>query len=143
MGGFLLDANVLIAMAWPAHVAHHRVQRWFARNARHGWATCPITECAFVRIVSNPAFSRDALTPREALAVLGANLRHPSHRYWSDDISFLEAVKESEQGLIGHRQITDAYLLGLAVHHKAKLATLDGGISSLAPGAVASTELIP
>src|SRR5262249_55806780 len=64
---FLLDANALIALAWPAHEAHLRVQQWFARSAKEGWATCPLTQAAFVRIISNPAFSPDAVTPREAL----------------------------------------------------------------------------
>jgi uncharacterized protein len=68
--GFLLDVNVLIAMAWPTHRAHERVQEWLAHNAREGWATCPLTQTAFVRILSNPAFSPNALTPADALALL-------------------------------------------------------------------------
>jgi len=132
VNGFLLDANVLIALAWPTHISHHCAQQWFAKNARHGWATCPITECAFVRIVSNPAFSQDALTPREALGILEANSKHPAHRFWPDDISFPEAGRDFAQRLTGHQQVTDAYLLGLAMHHRAKLATLDAGLSSMA-----------
>ena len=66
MTAFLLDVNVLIALLWPAHEFHTVVHRWFTRSARHGWATCPLTEAAFVRIVSNPAFSPDAVTPGEA-----------------------------------------------------------------------------
>ncbi len=58
--GFLLDVNVLIAMAWPTHRAHEKVQEWLARHAREGWATCPLTQTAFVRILSNPAFSPKA-----------------------------------------------------------------------------------
>ncbi len=142
MNGFLLDANVLIALAWPTHISHHRVQQWFAKNAHHGWATCPITECAFVRIVSNPAFSQDALTPREALGILEANPKHPAHRFWPDDISFPEAVRDFAQRLTGHQQVTDAYLLGLAMHHRAKLATLDPGLSSMAIEVGTYVELI-
>lgn len=131
MSAFLLDANVLIAMAWPAHAAHDRAQRWFAKNAHHGWATCPLTELAFVRVISNPAFSPDALTPREAMVVLDANMKHPSHRFWEDNLSLLDASKDTRPKLVGHQQLTDAYLLGLAAHHKARLATLDTRIGFL------------
>jgi predicted nucleic acid-binding protein len=64
--GFLLDVNVLIATAWPTHRAHASVQRWLSRRAREGWATCPLTQTAIVRILSNPAFSPNALTPGDA-----------------------------------------------------------------------------
>ena len=56
MSVFLLDANLLIALAWPEHEAHNRAGSWFARHSRSGWATCPFTQAAFVRILSNPAF---------------------------------------------------------------------------------------
>lgn len=125
MSGFLLDANVLIALAWPSHTAHEPAQRWFAKNAHHGWATCPLTELAFVRVISNPAFSRDTLTPREALGLLSANLKHPSHHFWPDALPLPDAIKDVQQKLVGHQQLTDAYLLGLAAHHRARLATLD------------------
>ncbi len=141
MAAFLLDVNVLIALAWPTHTAHQSVQRWFGKNAGHGWATCPLTESAFVRILSNPAFSSHALNPREALGLLKANMQHPAHRFFADEISFPEAVKGFEQRLVGHRQVTDAYLLGLAMYHKSMLATLDSGLKSLA-GELAGLELI-
>ena len=132
MAAFLLDVNVLVALAWPTHVSHETVQRWFARNAGHGWATCPLTQSGFVRILSNPAFSSDALNPPEALGLMKANQQHPAHRFFPDDISFADAVKNFERRLVGHRQVTDAYLLGLALHHRSKLATLDSGLRSLA-----------
>src|SRR5438876_957611 len=90
--GFLLDVNVLIAVAWPAHQAHQKAQQWVARHASDGWATCPFTETAFVRILSNPAFSPNALTPADAFSLLRANLGHPAHRFWADDIDFLRTV---------------------------------------------------
>ena len=127
MTAFLLDVNVLIALLWPAHEFHRRAHRWFARHARQPWATCPITQAAFVRIVSNPAFSPDAATPREAIAVLEANLKHPSHHFWPDDLGFSDAMRPLHAKLVGHRQVTDVYLLGLALHKRGKLATLDAG----------------
>lgn len=130
-GGYLLDVNVLVAMAWPAHQAHHRVQQWLARHAREGWATCPLTEGAFVRILSNPAFSPNALTVADALALLEANLNHPAHCFWEDDISLIQAVEAFVGRLTGHQQIADAYLLGLAIHKKGKLATMDRAVLAL------------
>ena len=78
VAGFLLDANVLIALAWPAHVSHSIAHKWFDKHAHRVWATCPLTECAFVRAISNPAFSLDALTPQSAIELLTANLKHPT-----------------------------------------------------------------
>lgn len=131
MKGYLLDVNVLAALLWSAHESHDRVQRWFARNAKAGWATCPFTQAAAVRILSNPAFSPDALTVEEAIAVLDASLEHPSHRFWPDNISFMEAVQPFRGRLVGHQQVTDAYLLGLAMRHGGKLVTLDRAVSAL------------
>ena len=131
MSAYLLDVNVLVAMLWPAHESHAAVQRWFVARSRRGWATCPFTEAGFVRIVSNPAFSSDAVTPEEALRVLQANLKHPGHRFWSDDIGLVEAVEHFRPRLVGHRQVTDAYLLGLALRRRGKLVTLDRGVLAL------------
>jgi toxin-antitoxin system PIN domain toxin len=133
MTAFLLDANVLIALMWPAHEAHTQAQDWFSRKSREGWVTCPLTQTAFVRIISNPAFSRDAVTPQEALKLLAVNLNHPSHRFWPDEISFVQATQAFARGLAGHQQVTDAYLLGLAIHKQAKLATMDRSILALLP----------
>ena len=133
MTACLLDVNVLIALMWPAHESHSQVEEWFDGHARQGWATCPLTQAAFVRILSNPAFSRDAVTPREAIAVLSANLKHRDHRFWADEISFAEALEGFQGRLVGHRQVTDAYLLGLALYKRGKFATLDRSVAALLP----------
>jgi toxin-antitoxin system PIN domain toxin len=133
MTGCLLDVNVLIALMWPAHEGHRQVKHWFRQHAEGGWATCPFTQAAFVRIVSNPAFSRDAVEPKEAVGILEANLKHPHHRFWTADLSFLRAVQPFAGRLVGHKQVTDAYLLGLALHKKGKLVSLDRGILDLLP----------
>ena len=127
----LLDVNVLIALLWPPHEAHARAQRWFAQNARHGWATCAMTQAGFVRIVSNPIFSRRAVSPRDALEVLSGSLQHPAHHFWTEDIGVTEALAHFGRRLLGHQQVTDAYLLGLAIQKKGRLATLDTSLSSL------------
>jgi uncharacterized protein len=127
---FLLAANVLIALAWPEHAAHERVGRWFARHSRQGWATCPFTEAAFVRILSNPAFSPNALSPGSALVVLERNVLLPNHRFWGDSISLGEAVSCLSARLTGHR-------MALAKHNGGRLlATLDAKAAQLAPDCV-------
>jgi toxin-antitoxin system PIN domain toxin len=130
----LLDVNALIALFWAGHPFHQRMQRWFARHARAGWATCPFTEAGFVLILSNPRFSAHAVSPSEAIEVLQASRQHTTHRFWADDLPVSEAIQPFQQRLVVHQQVTDAYLLGLALRKKGKLATLDEGIASLLPG---------
>ena len=133
MRAFLLDADVLIALAWPRHEAHVQAGRWFARHSRSGWATCPFTEAAFVRILSNPAFAPEALTPTNGMLALQRNLDLAGHQFWPDDVPLLNAVRSIKTHLVGHRQVTDAYLLGLAIHQRGKLATVDARLASWAP----------
>ena len=142
MTAFLLDVNVLIALMWPAHESHPQAQGWFSRKSRDGWATCPFTEAAFVRIITNPVFSRDAVTPPEALKLLAANLNHPSHHFWPDEISLVAATQPFARRLVGHQQVTDAYLLGLALHKKGKLATMDRGILALVPEKSSAEDIV-
>lgn len=134
----LLDVNVLVALTWPAHVHHERAHRWFERNRRAGWATCPSTQAGFVRVVSNPAFSAEALTPREAWAHLEAIVALPGHVFWADDASLVRSRHLSVQRLTGYRQVTDAHLLAVALRHKGALVTLDRGAKAVIPPGVAA-----
>jgi len=131
MKGYLLDTNLLIALLWPSHERHDRALKWFTRHRAKGWATCPFTQAGFVRIVSNPAFSRDAVRPHEAIQVLTANTAANDHIFWTDDLPLADAVAFAGVRLIGHQQMTDAYLLGLAIRHGGMLATLDHRIAAL------------
>lgn len=131
MKGYLLDTNVLVALLWPSHAQHDRAAKWFARHRAGGWATCPITEAGFVRIVSNPAFSRDAVQPREAIQVLRANIAAKDHLFWAGDLPYADAITFTGAQLVGHQQVTDAYLLGLALRRGGLLATLDERIAAL------------
>jgi len=128
---FLFDVNLLIALMWPAHEDHDRAQQWFANNAHHGWATCPFTQAAVVRIVANPAFSSDAVSPVEAAGLLASNLKHQNHQFWADEITLTQAIESFSNRLSGHQQVTGAYLLGLAIHKKGKLATMDRAVAAL------------
>ena len=131
MNGYLLDVNVLIALTWPTHVHHETARRWFERKAPSGWATCPITQLGFVRVSSNPGVIRDAVAPGHALAMLERLMDLPGHRFWPDEISLAPSGPFASLALVGHRQLTDAYLLSLAQHREGKLATLDGGLATL------------
>ena len=133
MTACLLDVSVLVALSWPGHQFHEAVQHWFARNASKGWATCPIVEAGFVRILSNPAFSPRAVSPAEAISALQVTVQHPAHQFWADDISFPDALRFLKGPLTGHKQIMDAYLVGLAIHKRGRLATTDRGIAGIAP----------
>jgi hypothetical protein len=86
-----------------------------------------------VRVVSNPAFSRDAVTPREAAGLLAASTASSDHRFWPDELPFVLAADLAGSRLVGHQQVTDAYLLGLAHKRGARLATLDAGLEALVP----------
>jgi len=127
----LLDVNVLVALLWPEHDFHKLVQAWFGENAHKGWATCPITQAGFIRVVSNPHFSIRAVSPADALRVLDLTLQHPAHRFWFDDVPLNEALAIFGKRLVGHQQVTDAYLLGLAIRKKGRLVTLDRSVVEL------------
>jgi toxin-antitoxin system PIN domain toxin len=140
----LLDLNILTALLWPAHEHHDIAHRWFRARANAQWATCALTQLGFVRIVSNPAFSRDALSPPGAVALLAANLSTPNHEFWTDTLQLPAAIKGMAPGLQGCLQLTDAYLLALANHRKGILATFDRGLRSLAGvGFDAALEIVP
>ena len=125
MKGYLLDINLLIALHWPSHERHDLALKWFARHRAKGWVTCPFTQAGFVRIVSNPAFSRDAVHPREAIHILFANTAAKDHTFWPDAPSIRDTTLFNPSFIRGHRQLTDIYLLGLAKKMNGTLATFD------------------
>ena len=131
MKPYLLDVNVLVALVWPSHVHHGLAQLWFAERRAAGFCTCPLTEIGFLRISTNPKFTRSAVLPVEALALLERIKSMPEHEFWTDALSASDALGSGE-GVIGHRQITDAYLLALARTRGGVLATFDRGALSLA-----------
>jgi hypothetical protein len=131
MSVYLLDINVLVALFWTSHEQHEAAADWFQAQRRAEWATCPLTQAGFVRISANPRAFPEAPPPAKAIEVLEANLRHPRHRFWEDDIPLAAAVAPLGDLLAGHQQVTDAYLLGLAIHRGGTLATFDAGMAAL------------
>jgi uncharacterized protein len=136
MTAYLLDVNVLVALAWPEHSQHALARDWFVRHSAKGWATCPLVQAGFVRIVSNPAFSPKSVSVTEAVDALRLSLADKAHQFWPDSISFPEAASMLSAPMRGDQQVTDAYLIALAIRHKGKLATLDRGIGRLGPAGV-------
>ncbi len=118
----LLDVNVLLALAWPNHQHHGAARRWFEAAARRGWATCALTELAFVRLSANPAYTEQAVGPLDALKLLLRLCQVGKHREWT---ALPPPAALSAFPLVGHQQVTDAYLVVVARHHKGVLATFD------------------
>ncbi len=129
---WLLDANLLIALTHAAHVHHGVAQDWFAALPKRRFATCTLTQLAYVRLSSNPRVAGAEISPAQALNALRDLCAHPCHLFWHDKALPLEMASLNTPALVGHRQVTDAYLLGLAAAQGHKLATLDRGLLGFA-----------
>ena len=128
--GYLLDVNFLVALAWPNHVSHVRARAWFLNERSDPFVTCPITESGFVRISMNPLVVTEQVSMASAIEILERYRTRYPHQFWSDDLTLAEALAPFRH-LTGHRQITDAYLLSLAINHQGRLVTFDKGIRAL------------
>jgi uncharacterized protein len=134
----LLDVNVLIALHDQQHLHHEEAARWFIANARQGWATCPLTQNGCIRIMSQPGYP-NPVPMGDALSMLGRSCSQPHHQFWPDDISLLDAKRLVHGRMHGHRQLTDLYLLALAVAHGGRFVTFDAQVPlSAVRGATAS-----
>jgi toxin-antitoxin system PIN domain toxin len=124
----LLDVNVLIALLDADHTLHGSASTWFAAHASQGWASCPITENGCVRIMSHPGYpnSLPAASIIERLAEARASRYH---EFWPDDISLLDAQVAHSARIHGPRQVTDIYLLALAVRQAGRFVTFDAAVS--------------
>ncbi len=138
----LLDVNVLVALAWPNHVHHEAAHRWFDANRDRGWATCPLTQSGFVRVSSNPSTTPAARTPAEALHLLEQIVELPGHVFWADDVALATDRAVRWDSILGHRQVTDAHLLALAIRRNGRLATFDRGVLELVPVESDPNELV-
>ena len=142
MKPFLLDVNVLIALVDPHHVHHDAAHAWFADRGRSAWATCPITENGFVRVLSQPNYPNRPGDAPAALTILRQWCATPEHRFWPDDVTLRDLVDSGTIFTSVH--VTDVYLLGLAVRNGGRLATFDRRIPiSTIHGAADALERIP
>lgn len=120
---YLLDCNVLIALATPEHSLNARAAAWFLKG--HPFATCPSTQGALFRFHLRAGVEA---TPESAKLLLESIYALPRHEFWPDDVSYLEMPPT---GIIGHRQVTDAYLVLLAQKHGGSVATLDRALAAV------------
>jgi len=124
----LFDVNVLLALLQPDHVHFDRAQQWWKANEKHGWASCPLTQNGFVRILSKQTYPRP-LPTAEAIVRLVEQTERTDHIFWADDLSIADKAMFDPTGILGPNQITDVYLLALAVKNGGRFATLDQGLS--------------
>jgi len=131
----LLDINVLLALLDADHVDHRRAQEWISGEIQHGWASCALTQNGFVRIISQPKYP-SPVSPFEAVERLRRATSTEHHEFWLCSTSLLDDRRINSSHVHGPRQVTDVYLLALAVEQRGRLVTFDHSIPlSAAPGA--------
>ncbi len=124
---YLLDSNVLIALATPEHSLNARAADWFRKGYR--FATCPITQGALFRFHLRAGVDATAESAKLLLESISAL---PRHEFWPDDVSYVDLPSNA---IVGHRQVTDAYLVLLAQNHGGTLATMDQALAATHPSA--------
>ena len=139
---YLLDLNALIALGDPDHEHHQAMQEWFIASGNADWGICPLTEAGFVRVTTNPSYRPVSRTIAQATAILANFSSHPGYRYWAISDKLTELTAPFAARLFGHSQVTDAYLLGLAVKEKGVLVTFDKGIKYLAGSGYSQNLLV-
>ena len=137
----LLDINVLIALLDSSHIHHAPVTRWLSANLDAGWASCPITQNGCIRILSQPAYP-NAVPVAQVAERLAEATGHSSHEFWADAVSLLQPGWVAWERILSSRQVTDVYLLALAVRQNGCFVTLDRGIPLAAVAAAEPRHLV-
>lgn len=138
----LLDTNVLIALFDANHIFHSRAHQWFQKGTRDAWASCPITENGLVRIVTQAAYrTREEIAPFEIMDAFRELAKSTDHEFWPDAISIMDSSLFAPDRIHGAKQITDLYLLALAVKRAGCLATFDSKIPLNAVRGAAPTHV--
>lgn len=128
----LLDVNVLIALFDTKHSFHDFATRWFRNTGMQGWATCPIVENGLIRIASQPNYPTvENYNPGIVCGHLQQLKQVGNYHFWPDEVSLNDADLFDLRNIRTHRQVTDAYLVGLAYKHKGRLVTFDRGITAV------------
>lgn len=137
----LLDVSVLIALTDSLHEHHARATDWFAADPHRAWATCPLTENGFIRIMGHKSYPNFAGETNAARDVLASLCLLPGHQFWPHDISLRDPSALPK--LPDSRHLTDCYLLALAVRKRGRFVTLDGQVdaSAVRGGAKALLEI--
>lgn len=137
----LLDVNVLLALFDEDHVNHRLARDWLVDRAETGWASCPITENGFIRIISQPSYP-NAVGAVEAIAMLAAARLPQTHAFWPADVSLVDASTVDPSRVLGPKQVTDLYLLALAVAHGGRFVTFDDRVPLAAVPAAERRHLV-
>lgn len=123
----LFDVNALIALLDRDHIGHSVATGWFSKHLEHGWASCPITENGTARIMASAGYP-NPLPVAAVLQRVAVARATEHHRFWPDDVSLADTEVFKHSELLGPKQITDRYLLALAVRNKGRFVTFDRGI---------------
>ena len=137
----LFDVNVLIALLDTDHVGHTVATSWFADQLKHGWASCPITENGTARIMASQGYA-NPLPVAAILQRLAMAKATEHYRFWPDDVSLTDAEIFKHNELLGPKQMTDRYLLALAVRNKGRFVTFDQGIRPTGVVGAAAKHLV-
>jgi len=137
----LLDVNVLIALLDSDHTSHRAAMSWFSEHGAKGWASCPITQNGCVRIMSHPGYP-NAPSVVEIVERLRAATAHSAHEFWPDSESMLDPKLIDPTRVHGPRQLTDVYLVALAVKNGGRLVTFDATIATSAVRGAKSQHLV-
>lgn len=137
----LLDINVLLALLDTDHVDHFRAQNWISNEIQHGWASCALTENGFVRILSQPRYP-SPVSPSEAIELLRRATSTEHHEFWPCSHSLLERQRIKSNHVHGPRQVTDVYLLALAVAQGGRFVTFDRSIPLSAVSGATAEHLV-
>lgn len=138
----LLDVNVLVALVDPGHVFHDVAHEWFGSRSAN-WATCPITENGAIRVISNPRYPNAVGAAFEAAELMKELCSLPGHEFWPDAVSLLSPDICHSKRLTASGQVTDSYLLALAVANSGRLATFDKRlVTSAIPGGRSAVLLL-
>lgn len=140
---WLLDVNVLLALLDPAHTHHEAAHAWFA-TANTSWASCNLTQNGALRIMSHPHYGNAVASTALAAELVAELCSQSGHAYWPADLSLLDSPWIDRTRLLASDQVTDTYLLALAVQHGGRLATFDKRlVTGAVKGGAAALFLIP
>lgn len=121
----LLDVSVLIALFDGEHINCRLARDWFKALGGGAWATCPMTENGVLRIMGNRRYPGSPGSPAAVAVFLEALVARGGHVFWPDSISLRDASLILPDRLLTAAQLTDTYLLALAVARGGRFATLD------------------
>ena len=124
----LLDTSILIALLDASHVHHRLTAQWLQTHGGAGWASCPITLNGCIRILSQPNYP-NRVPMQQVVAGLKQAMQNPLHEFWADDVNTVTTKAIDWSYTVRPAQLTDVYLLTLAVAREARFVTLDQGIA--------------